>query len=325
MRKMRGGSPATRQNHAHLGPLVFALAAILAGKGPAFAASPRQDAQKQTPGIRVQVNLVNIYATVIDASGRPVPDLTQDAFELKEEGVPQKIERFEAQTNRPLDLALMVDSSLSTYKDLKFEAEAAAHFISQIVRPGDTVSVFQFSETVTQLSDFSENVPALQSAARKISPGSGTSMYDAIVLASQTLRRRPADRRRAIVLVTDAGETTSVSKFEDARRWAVAAETLIYAVVIRPVKNENGRNTAGEHALITIMDSAGGDFFILDELNQLDSIFDRINRELRTQYLLGYYPTSPPPPRMLRHVQLNVKSGDTVRYRSQYFTAAAPK
>lgn len=325
MKKTRGRTFAARLNHAHLQSLLFAFAAILSCAGLASATSPQQDDQKQKPGIRVQVNLVNIYATVIDASGRPVPDLTQDAFELKEEGVPQKIERFEAQTNRPLDLALMVDASLSTYKDLKFEAEAAGHFISQIVRPGDTLSVFEFTETVTQLSDFSENVSTLQSAARKIAPGAGTSMYDAIVLASQTLRRRPPDRRRAIVLVTDAGETTSVSKFEDARRWAVAAETLLYAVVIRPVKNENGRNTAGEHALITIMDSAGGDFFILDELNQLDAIFDRINRELRTQYLLGYYPNPTPPPRTLRHVQLSVKSGDTIRYRSQYFTAAAPK
>ena len=84
----------------------------------------------------MNVNLVSILASVIDANGRPVPDLTQDAFELKEEGVPQKIERFEAQTNRPLDLALMVDSSMSTFKDLKFETEAAAHFIKQVVRPG---------------------------------------------------------------------------------------------------------------------------------------------------------------------------------------------
>jgi Ca-activated chloride channel homolog len=325
MTKTSGGNPAASKNSASRRPTLFTFAAIFACAGYAFAGTTAQEKQKQTPGIRVQVNLVNIYATVIDANGRPVPDLTADTFDLKEEGVPQKIERFEAQTDRPLDLALMVDASLSTFKDLKFEGEAAARFISQIVRPGDTLSVFEFTETVTQLSEFSENVPTLQSATRKISPGSGTSMYDAIVLGSQTLRRRPPDRRRAIVLVTDAGETTSVSKFEDARRWAVSAETLLYAVVIRPVKNENGRNTAGEHALITIMDSAGGDFFILDELNQLDSIFDRINRELRTQYLLGYYPTPTPPPRALRHVQLSVKSGDTVRYRSQYFTAAAPK
>src|SRR5580700_10987950 len=105
-----------------LGALPLAAAVVCAGlHGVARA----QEQKKQTT-IRVDVNLVNILASVIDASGHPVPDLTEDAFELKEEGVPQKIERFEAQTNRPLDLALMIDSSMSTFKDLKFEAEAAS-------------------------------------------------------------------------------------------------------------------------------------------------------------------------------------------------------
>ena len=118
------------------------------------------------------MNLVSILASVIDASGRPVPGLTQDAFELKEEGVPQKIERFEAQTNRPLDLALMVDSSMSTFKDLKFEVEAAAHFIKQVVRPADYALSFRIFGFGDQLSEFSDNVPKLQ-AARKESPGRG--------------------------------------------------------------------------------------------------------------------------------------------------------
>lgn len=281
--------------------------------------------QKRPGGIRVQVNFVNILASVIDAKGRPVPDLTQDAFELSEEGVPQKIERFEAETNRPLDLALMVDSSMSAFKDLKFETEAAAHFIRQVVRPGDTLSVFEFSDSVTQLSEFSDDVPKLQAAARRVSPGAGTSVYDAVVLGSNALKRCPGDRRRAIVLVTDAGETTSVSKFEDARRAAIASEALLYSIVIRPVKNENGRNTAGEHALITITDNTGGALFILDELPQLDAMFDRIDRELRTQYLLGYYPNPSPPPGTYRHVEVKVKTGDTVRSRRVYLAWASPQ
>jgi Ca-activated chloride channel family protein len=295
------------------------IIAILASAAPT-APLRAQGRQKSGP-IRVETNLVNILASVIDSNGRPIPDLTLDGFALAEEGVPQKIERFEAETNRPLDLALMVDSSMSTFKDLKFENEAAAHFIRQVVRPGDTLGVFEFSEAVTELSEYSDKVPELQAAARRITPGAGTSIYDAIVLGSQTLKRRPAGRRRAIVLVTDAGETTSVSKFEDARRTAIASEALLYSIVIRPVKNESGRNTAGEHALITITDSTGGAMFILDELTQLDAMFDRIDRELRTQYLLGYYPTPAPPPNSARHVAVSVKSGDLVRYRKQYFTA----
>ena len=166
-----------------------------AGLGAAL----RAQQPKQSGVIRVQTNLVNILASVIDAEGRPIPDLKQDVFAISEEGVPQKIERFEAETNRPLDLALMVDSSMSTYKDMKFEAEAAAHFVRQVVRPGDTLSVFEFDEKVTQLSDFSADVPKLQEAVRRISSGSGTSIYDAIVLGSNSLRRRPGDRRRDCV------------------------------------------------------------------------------------------------------------------------------
>jgi Ca-activated chloride channel homolog len=301
---------------------VLPVVAILALA--ASAAVPRAQERQKSGQIRVQVDLVHILASVIDPNGRPVPDLSVDAFTLNENGVPQKIDAFEAQTNRPIDLALMVDSSMSALKDLKFEDEAAAHFIRQVVRPGDALGVFEFSETVTELSEYSDNIPTLEAAARRISPGTGTSIYDAIVLSSQTLRRRPAGRRRAIVLVTDGGETTSVSKFEDARRAAIASEALLYSIIIRPVKNEGGRNTAGEHALITITDSTGGAMFILDELSQLNDMFDRINRELRTQYLLGYYPNPAPPPGSTRHVEVKVSTGDLVRYRKEYFTAAAP-
>jgi Ca-activated chloride channel homolog len=263
-------------------------------------------------------------ASVTDTNGRPIPDLTQDAFSLSEEGVPQKIERFEAQTNRPLDLALMVDSSMSAYKDLKIEMEAAAHFIRQVVRPGDTLGIFEFDESVTQLSGFSDNVPKLQESVRQIRMGAGTSIYDALVLGSNALRRRPEGRRRAIVLVTDGGETTSVSQFDDARRTAVDSGTLLYSIIIRPVDNENGRNTAGEHALITITDSTGGAMFIVNDMSQLNEIFDRIDRELRTQYLLGYYPQPVPPPGSYRHVQLAVKGNYVVRYRKEYLTRGQP-
>src|ERR1700683_5752525 len=188
----------------------FSVASLSAGflACAGLGAALRAQQPKQSGVIRVQTNLVNILASVIDAEGRPIPDLTQDVFAISEEGVPQKIERFEAETNRPLDLALMVDSSMSTYKDLKFEAEAAAHFIRQVVRPGDHLAVYQFDETVLELADFSDEVPKLQSAVRKITPGAGTSMYDAIALGANALRHRPEQRRRAIVLVTDAGETT---------------------------------------------------------------------------------------------------------------------
>jgi Ca-activated chloride channel family protein len=298
---------------------------LLAGALAASAIWPvslRARQQRRSAELRVQTDLVNILASVTDENGRPIPDITQDAFQISEEGVPQKIARFEAQTDRPLDLALMIDSSMSAFKDLRFETEAAARFIQQVVRPGDTLAVFEFDESVTRLSNFSEDVPRLQAAVRKITPGTGTSIYDAVELASDSLSRLPQGRRRAIVLVTDGGETTSIAKFEDTRRAAIASGALLYSVIIRAVNNENGRNTAGEHALITITDSTGGALFILEDANQIDRMFDRINRELRTQYLLGYYPSPTPPPGSDRHVRVEVKGDYVVRYRKEYFTPA---
>jgi Ca-activated chloride channel family protein len=284
--------------------------------------NPRILATQQQRGrvLRARTDMVTILASVTGADGRPMPDLSRDAFQLAEEGAPQKIEYFEAQTNRPLDLALMIDSSLSTYKDLHFETDAAAHFIKQVMRPGDTMGVFAFSEAVERLADFSPNVSQLQAAVRRVAPGAGTSIYDAIVLASGELNRRPETRRRAIVLVTDGGETTSISKFDETRRAAIASEALLYTILIRPVKNEGGRNTAGEHALIAITDSVGGNMYILDDLGQIQEMFDRIDRELRTQYLLGYYPNPTPPTGSDRHVSIEVAGNYTVRYRKEYFT-----
>ncbi len=286
-----------------------------------FSAPARGQSSQQPPRIKVETNLVNIVASVLDQNARPVLDLPRDAFQVYEEGVPQTIDRFEAETNQPLDLALMIDTSLSTLKDLKFEGEAAAHFVRQVVRPEDRLAVFEFSDVVTQLSEFSSDVAAQQAAARALEAGAGTSLYDAVVLGSRQLKRRPDDRRKVIVLVTDAGETTSASTFEATRQAAIASQALLYTIVIRPIKSESGRNTAGEHALETITDSTGGAMYYLDELEQLDAMFERINRELRTQYLLGYYPQPRPPAGAYRHIELRVNGGFTLRYRKVYFSA----
>ena len=296
------------------------------GKWHPFQPKPGADpsnsaaAHDQGPVIKSQTNLVSILTSVMDKNGTPVANLPESAFSLFEEGVPQKIERFEAQTSRPVDLALMIDSSASAYMDLKFELEAAARFIRQVVRPGDSLSVFEISDAVTEIGVFSDNVPRLESDVRRIQPGDGTSIYDALVLGSDALTRRPQDRRRAIVMVTDAGETTSGADFNEARQAAVASSELLYTIVVRPVKNENGRNTAGEHALITITDSTGGAMFMLDNVGEIQSIFDKINRELRTQYLLAYYPQPTPPPGSDRHVELRVVGPYTLSYRKEYFT-----
>jgi Ca-activated chloride channel family protein len=280
-----------------------------------------QDPAAQRGRIRVNVNLVNVLVSVLDEHNRPAPDLPREAFRLFEEGIEQKIDKFESETSLPLDLAIMIDASLSAHKEITFEQEAAAHFIRQVLRPGDRLSVFSFDENVIQSAPFSDNVGELQAAVRRIPAGAGTSIYDAVLLGARALELRGDDRRRVIILVTDAGETTSRTDFDSARKEAVLSNALLYTIVIRPVRSESGRNTAGEHALETMTDTTGGAIFYPDSAQELGAIFDRIDRELRTQYRLAYYPNPRGPANTYRSIVVTVTpSTYKLRHRKSYLT-----
>ena len=291
---------------------------------PADATVKEKNQEPSSPRgtIKVNVNLVNVLVSVLDDHNRPAPNLPLEAFQIFEDGLKQKIDIFESETKQPLDIAIMVDSSLSARKEIAFEREAASNFIKQVLQTDDRLGVFYFDETVTQNGPFSNNVPALQEAVRRIPEGSGTSIYDAVLLGSQALAKRPADRRRVIILVTDAGETTSKADFDTARRAALRAGILLYTIVIRPVKNENGRNTAGEHALQTITETTGGAMFFPDSAQELAMIFDRIDHELRTQYRLAYYPNPHGTPNTYRTIEVKVLEGYTARHRTSYLSGA---
>lgn len=269
---------------------------------PTPANEPDQDRNK----IKVSVNLVNVLVSVLDEHNRPAPDLPMEAFQLFDEDNPQTIAVFEKETQQPLDLALMFDSSLSTQLAAPTEREAANRFIQQVLRPGDRLAVYAVDENVTQVAAFTDNVPHLQDAVKHIPQGAGTSIYDAVYLGSRVLARQGTDRRSVIILITDGGETTSRADFDMARREAVRNGALLYSIVIRAMKNESGRNTAGEHALETITDTTGGAVFYPDSSADLAAIFDRIDRELRTQYRLGYYPNPRGPADTYRTIDVKV-------------------
>ena len=212
--------------------------------------SNSNDEPAQQGRIRVSVNLVNVLVSVLDDNNRPAPDLPVEAFQIFEEGVQQKIEVFESETKQPLDIALMIDASLSAHKEISFEQQAAAHFIAQVLRPEDHLSVFAFDENVRQIAGFSDNVKVLQSAVQKIPDGSGTSIYDALVLGSNALEHRKEDRRRVIILVTDGGETTSRLDFEAARKAA--------GQVLGPADKRRAEEAAQVAERVDPRDSCGG-------------------------------------------------------------------
>ncbi len=271
----------------------------------------------QQQPIRVQVDLVNILASVQDRTARPVTNLPKEAFEVFDEGAQQQIAIFEPETHLPLDMALMIDASASARIAFGIEREAAAKFIKDVVHAGDGLAVFSFSDDVRQLTGFTSEVPLLQSAVRKMKQGSGTAMYDAVFLGAQRLEERKSEHRRVILLVTDAGESSSKSSFETAQREAIRSGALLYTIVLREVKGESGRNTAGEHAMETITQTTGGQVFYPNGPGQLDAIFSQVNLELRTQYRIGYYPEHKPGG-TIRKIEIRVKGDFTVHYRQAY-------
>jgi Ca-activated chloride channel homolog len=276
-----------------------------AGNSPA-PASETPDALQDRAKIKVKVDLVSVLVSVLDDRNRPAPDLPVEAFRLLDEDNPQTIAVFEKETQQPLDLVLMFDASLSTQLGQPAQREAASRFIQQVLRPGDRLAVYAVDENVTQIAAFSDNVARLQDAVKRIPQGAGTSIYDAVFLGSKALARQGAERRSVIILITDGGETTSHADFDTARREAVRNGTLLYTVVIRARKSESGRNTAGEHALEAITDSTGGAVFYPESAAELAGIFDRIDRELRTQYRLGFYPTPRGPADTYRRIDVAV-------------------
>jgi Ca-activated chloride channel homolog len=300
-----------------------AILACCIAVAPSWSKPTSSSAPQQTP-MRVEVDLVTVPVSVVDRNNRPVSDLTKDDFQIYDEDKLQAITLFEAETHQPLDLALMMDSSMSTELDFPEERDAVDRFIKDVVRPGDGLAFFTFADDVTERCDFTDDVPKLQQSVQKVREGAGTALYDAVVLGSQELKQRKSDRRRVIIMITDAGETTSKSSFETARNDAIASDALLYTIVLNPVHNESGRNTAGEHALQTITETTGGAIFKPENVSELDTIFSRINRELRTQYRLGFYPDPKPPAGELRHLKLVVKGDYIPRYRQAYI-APGPK
>jgi len=303
----------------------LSAAAVLAvaAAGAGVARAQRSDPDRRGT-IRSEVSLVNILSSVLYQDGRPAVDLQQDRFEIFEEGVQQKIEVFEAETTQPLQLALMIDTSMSQSDHLAFEVQAASRFIQKLVRPEDRLGIFEFSDTVTQIAPYSSNVPGLQAALKSVRPGEGTALYDAVYLGARSVAASAPGRRRVIVLMTDAGETTSRADFESVRRATLRGDVLLYTIVLRPVRTESGRYTAGEHALETVADSTGGAIYFPAGPVALDQAFSRIDRELRTQYRLGYYPAPRPPAGQYRSIEVRAKCDCTVRSRKSYLSGGSP-
>jgi len=301
--------------HGRALPLI--LLVLLGGSATLVAA------QESATTLKVDVKLVNVFVTVTDAHGAPVSTLAKENFLLKEDGRDQKIAVFGRESELPLSIVLAVDTSLSTRKDLPLELMSARKFAHAILRPQDGLAVYKFCEEVHEVVPFTSDLKAIDAGIDRIRSGAATALYDAIFLGSQALNRRHG--RKVMVVITDGGDTVSQVNYKEALRAAQEAEALIYSVIIVPIEASAGRDTGGEHALIQISEDTGGKHYYANSSNQLDEAFRRISDELRTQYLLAYYPSQRYSDSDFRRIQvtlLNAPAGGPfeLRNRAGYYT-----
>jgi Ca-activated chloride channel family protein len=240
--------------------------------------------------LTVEVNLVTVTVTVTKADGSWVPDLTEQDFQIFEDDQNQKISFFSRQSDQPLQLFLLFDSSFSIAPELKTQQDAAIEFIKTTLRPVDRVSVLRISEEVDEVVHNANQMERIIEAIRSVKPGGGTSLYDAIYLASDILKESKG--RRVILVISDGTDTTSRTHFQDCLKKALNSESVIYSLIVQPIKSEPGRNLGGEHALIYFSERTGGRYFLISYSYHLRESFETISKELRTQYVLGYYPQS---------------------------------
>jgi Ca-activated chloride channel family protein len=275
------------------------------------------------PTLKVDVKLVNVYVTVTDAHGGPVAGLKKENFTVQEDGRDQTISVFDKESAAPLSIALAIDTSLSTRHDLPLEQASAKRFAHAILRPVDALSVFSFSESVLQTTSYTPDLKRIDEGIDHIRLGAATALFDAVYLASRSLDRRQG--RKVMVLITDGGDTISRVDYKGAARAAEEAEALVYSIIVVPIENSAGRETGGEHALIQLSEDTGGKYYYATSMSQLDDAFRQIGDELRTQYLLAYYPSQRLSNSQFRRIQVSVSGppdspGYHVRHRVGYYT-----
>ena len=263
-------------------------ALILLGLAPL---APAQD-----PVFRSDVSLVRLLVTVKDAAGGLVTNVNRDDFAVFDNGVKQNLAVFERDTEQPLSVSILIDTSFSTWSEFSDEEQDVLRFVRAVLgegNPRNSTALYSFSEQVTLLSSFTRNMTRIEHGLHGLKSGGSTSLYDAVWLASRDLEGRKG--RHILVVISDGEDIGSVRDFHAAVEAAQLADATIYPVVMIPFTNPVLRNTGGEHALTTMAQSTGGRIFLPASGAELENAFVDLVHELRAQFLLGYYPKNVPP------------------------------
>jgi len=318
----------------------LAWAASLALVGPVSPLAPQQPAG-QAPTIKAEVSLVNIFATVRDKNKRVVTDLKQDDFKIYEDNHEEKISFFSKEMSLPITLGLLLDTSGSEQYMLGAIQDAGSRFLNRVVKKGDEAMIISFDTDVDLLADFTEDHSILDRAINKArintpaggyiagNPGPvgnsnivGTALYDAIYLACAEKLNGEAGRK-AIVIVTDAEDTGSKTRLEEAIEAAQRTDTVIHILFVADRANFGGGRPDIAHKLA---DETGGRMIVVSSEKKLEEAFDQISEELRSQYTLGYYPTNTAKDGKFRKIKVDADNKDyKVLARKGYYAPRGSK
>ena len=285
----------------------------------------------QQGGIRVQVNLVNLFATVRDKKTKQIiSTLEQGDFKIAEDGVEQKLSFFARESTLPITLGLLIDTSGSETGTLGAEQEAAVRFLSRVMRKGDLAMVVSFDSNSDLLADLTDdqsrldrainrariNAPSAQGPLAQTIPG--TVFYDAVYAACHDRLAEEAGRK-ALVILTDAQDEGSMLKLQDAIEAAQRTDTVVHVLLISDARFGGGNESVAKK----LTDETGGRTIVVRSEKNLEQAFDQISQELRSQYTIGYYSSNTAHDGSYRKVKVdtNRKDLDVLARRGYY----APK
>ena len=301
------------------------VAGLLVPPGPPGAAAQARTQQEPQHPLKVQTNLVNLYATVRDKRHAIVADLQKEDFRIYEDGVEQKVDSFSREVALPLTMGILLDTSGSVERLLGAEQETAARFLERVIRKGDMAMLITFDLNADELQDFTSDVAVLERAINsarintggsvRVTPGTipqrgaiGTVMYDAVYLACRE-RLSGEVGRKAIIILTDAEDNGSKVRLEEAIESAQRSDTVIHILLQSEMRFGFGGGGAGVARKMT--NETGGRTIEVRNEKDLQKAFDEISEELRSQYALSYYPSNQAHDGKFRRIRVEITRPDT--------------
>src|SRR5579862_5844343 len=308
---------------------------------PSASGQSAQDSQQPTETLKVNVNVVQLFFNVKDKHGTLIPNLTKDDFTIAEDGKPQTIKYFTAESNLPLTIGMMIDSSGSQRNVIDMEKEVGGAFLRQILTDKDEAYVISFDITVDLLQDFTRDVHRLQAALNKAKvnvdytsggiPGMGggpvpqrgnspgTLLYDAVYLSSHDMLSKEVGRK-AMILLTDGQDEGSRLKIQDAIEAAQKADAIVYVLLCADRGFYGGFGYSGESDMRKLTEQTGGRVInVGNKFDKLRDAFDQIAAELRSQYNIGYTPTNTKHDGSYRKLEIKNKQSYKIQARAGYY------